>query len=266
MKLSVILRKLKKVQSSRSFEFYGDLYNGIQKLLDKPTIGVPYTVIGSYALTGFSNVTKGDITHLIDKYEKENYRDIVSEYIKNPNLKLDNHSNVDNNETKELPILGKVNTKNVSLSLVAMIIGLVDGFNPCAMWILIFLISMLVGIKDKKRMWILGLTFIITSALVYMFFMLAWLNVAIFANQITLIKVTIAVFAILFGIYSVYKFTKKPKDGCEVVNEDKKKNIIQKIKDLTTNKNLILSLIEIITLTFSVNIIKLIYLGVNYVL
>lgn len=236
---------------------YKDLYNGIQKLLDKPTIGVPYTVIGSYALTGFSNVTKGDITHLIDKYEKENYRDIVSEYIKNPNLKLDNHSNVDNNETKELPILGKVNTKNVSLSLVAMIIGLVDGFNPCAMWILIFLISMLVGIKDKKRMWILGLTFIITSALVYMFFMLAWLNVAIFANQITLIKVTIAVFAILFGIYSVYKFTKKPKDGCEVVNEDKKKKIIQKIKDLTTNKSLILSLIGIITLAFSVNIIEL---------
>lgn len=236
---------------------HGDLYKGIQKLLNKPTIGVPYTVIGSYALTGFSNVTKGDILHLIDKYEKENYRDIVSEYIKNPNLKLDNDSNIDNNEEKELPILGNVNTKKVSLALVAVVIGLVDGFNPCAMWILIFLISMLIGIKDKKRMWILGLTFIITSALVYMFFMLAWLNVAIFANKTTFIKVTIAIFAILFGLYSIYKFTKKSKDGCEIVKENKKKNIIQKIKDLTANKSLVLSLIGIITLAFSVNIIEL---------
>lgn len=233
-----------------------NIYNGIQKLLKKPTVGVPYTIIGSYALVGFSSITKNDINHLIEKYENEEYRDIVSEYIKDPNMKLED---LPKNDIKEIdiPILGKVNPKEVSLGLVAMIIGLVDGFNPCAMWILIFLISMLIGMKNKKRMWILGLTFITTSALVYMLFMLAWLNVALFANKIDLIRVAIALFAVMFGIYNIYKFMKKPKDGCEVVGEEKKKSIILKIKDLTSNKSFLISLIGIITLAISVNVIEL---------
>ena len=71
-----------------------------------------------------------------------------------------------------VPILGKVNPKKVSLPILATVLGLVDGFNPCAMWVLLFLISMLLGMKNKKRMWTIGLTFLGSSALVYMLIML----------------------------------------------------------------------------------------------
>ncbi len=233
-----------------------DLFYNIRKLLDKPTSGVPYTVIGEYALVGFSTPTKGDIEHLINKYEKEEYKNIVGEYIKDPNIKVDT-KNIDLKDETTLPILGTVNIKEISLLLVAAVIGFVDGFNPCAMWILIFLISMLIGMKDKRRMWILGLTFIVTSALVYMLFMVAWLNVALFATQIVLIRMTIALFAIIFGMYNIYKFSKNPKDGCEVVDDTKRKGIISRIKDLTSNKSFIIAIIGIITLAISVNVIEL---------
>ena len=95
--------------------------------------GVPFTVIGEKTYVGFSEVTQSKIENTIRSYAE---------------LKGDN------NEIK-IPLLGKVNIKKVSIPLVAVILGFIDGFNPCAMWILLFLISMLFGMKDRKRSWIL---------------------------------------------------------------------------------------------------------------
>ena len=82
-------------------------------------------------------------------------------------------------ENYRVSILGDFNAKSVSLPLLSIILGLVDGFNPCAMWILVFLILMLIEMKDRKKMWILGLTFLITSALVYMVILLSWISIAV---------------------------------------------------------------------------------------
>ena len=37
----------------------------------------------------------------------------------------------------------------------AAVIGLLDGFNPCAMWVLIYLISLASTIGDKRKMYII---------------------------------------------------------------------------------------------------------------
>lgn len=233
------------------------LYKDIKKLLDHPSNGVPYTVIGTTVLIGYGEVsTKHDIEYLINKYKTEDYRDIVSEYKKDPKIKLDKPT-LDERDEIVLPILGKINPKGVSILLIAVVIGLVDGFNPCAMWVLLFLISMLIGMKDKKKMLILGTIFIVTSALVYMLFMIAWLNVAIFATKIIFIRFLIGMFAIIFGVYNIIKFLTKPKDGCEIIKEDKRKDMITKIKKITTNKKFIFSIFGIMLLAATVNIIEL---------
>ncbi len=88
-----------------------------------------------------------------------------------------------------LPIFGEVDPKTVSLPVLSIVIGGLDGFNPCAMWILFFLISLLLGMKDKKRMWILGGAFIVTSAFVYFMFMAAWLNLFLFLGFVWWVRV-----------------------------------------------------------------------------
>lgn len=238
-----------------------ELFTGIKKLLDKPSNYVPYTVIGEYVLTSFSE-TDGpkSIERIIDLYEEKEYRNIVDEYINNKDLVLDIEDQeilLDESEEIELSVLGKVNPKKVSLLLLSVVVGFVDGFNPCAMWILLFLISMLIGMKDKKKMWILGITFIATSAIVYMVFMLAWLNVAVFITKISYIRLLIGIFAILFGMYNISKVFKKPKDGCEVIDDKKRKSIIEKVKDITSNKKFILAILGIIVLSVSVNLVEL---------
>lgn len=67
--------------------------------------------------------------------------------------------------------------------------GLLDGFNPCAMRILLFLISMLLGTKNLKRMRILGGTFIFISATVYFLFMTAWLNIIEFLGFLVQLRI-----------------------------------------------------------------------------
>ncbi|MBR3162435.1 MAG: hypothetical protein IKF19_06880 [Bacilli bacterium] len=162
-------------------------------------------------------------------------------------------------EKYEVPILGKINAKEVSLPILAIVLGLVDGFNPCAMWILVFLISMLFGMKDRKKMWILGGTFILTSGLVYMLFMISWLNLAVFLTSVKLIRLLIAIFSIIFGMYNIYRYVDSlgKDDGCDVTDKEDRKKIMKKIKKITSNQKFILSIIGIMALAASVNVLEL---------
>lgn len=228
---------------------------------------VPYTVIGKTGLTGFSQTTASQIEHFASKYSKDEYIDIVSKVIEtNDVVKIedeieDGTKNDDNGKQDTsitLPIIGKVDSKKVSLPLVATIIGFVDGFNPCAMWVLIFLISMLIGSKNKKRMLLLGTIFLLTSALIYMLFMLAWLKIMLSALQISIIKIIIGIIAIIGAIWNLKSFYSSIKKdvGCEIVNDNKRKKIINKVKKFTSEKSLLLSIIGIIGLAISVNFIE----------
>ncbi|MEE3343346.1 MAG: hypothetical protein VZS44_04570 [Bacilli bacterium] len=162
-------------------------------------------------------------------------------------------------EKYEVPILGKINAKEVSLPLLALVLGLVDGFNPCAMWILVFLISMLFGMKDRKKMWILGSTFILTSGVVYLLFMISWLNLAVFLTSVKLIRLLIAIFSICFGMYNIYRYVDSldKEDGCDVTDKESRKKIMKKIKKITSNQKFILSILGIMALAASVNILEL---------
>lgn len=156
-------------------------------------------------------------------------------------------------------LFGVVSLKDVSLPIFTIILGAVDGFNPCAMWILIFLITMMFSMHDRKRMWILGLTFIFTSGFVYLCFMVSWLSLASFLNSVTLIRFLIASFAVLFGMVNIYRYIKSLNSdvGCDVTDKKKRLKIMERIKKIVTEKSFLLSILGIVLLAFSVNLIEL---------
>lgn len=63
-----------------------------------------------------------------------------------------------------VPFIGEIRTADVSLPLLTVLLGALDGFNPCAMWVLVFLIGLLLGMQDRFRMRVLGTAFIAGSA------------------------------------------------------------------------------------------------------
>ena len=238
-----------------------NFYNKVMKKTGINATGVPFTLIGTDYYIGFDENTGTDkeIKKSIEKFLNGDYVDVIAK-IKNDEDISDIKYNVDSSSEKEIPILGIIDSKSVSLPILSIVMGALDGFNPCAMWVLLFLITMLFNLKDKKKMWILGLTFLGTSALVYLLIMLAWLKVAVSFTTVKWIRVLIALVALCGGIVNLNSFRKSIQnktDGCEVVDDKKRKKTFKKIKDIVNEKKFILSLIGVITLAVSVNFIEL---------
>ncbi len=230
----------------------------VKEKLDIDSPNVPFTVIGNYYYIGFSDGIADGIKELIEKYSNEPQTNMVKPILEDkevPNIEMLN------GEIKTIKVLGHdINPAKLSLPLLSIVLGTIDGFNPCAMWILIFLISMLFNMKNRKKMWCLGITFLVTSAVVYLLFMFAWLGVTTqLLTKVSWFKILIALVA-LIGAYinlkSFYNSIKKG-TGCEVVDNKKRKNIMTKIKKITTEKSFILALIGVIILAASVNVIEL---------
>lgn len=240
--------------------------------------GVPFFIVNNTAMSGYSssstlNLIKYNINLALASTEEDillELGDITNSDVYDFSI-IESNGDIKNTgeEITEddinmgvvtIPFINKeVDLKSFSLPIVAIIMGAVDGFNPCAMWILLFLISMLLTMKDKKKRWILGITFLVTSALVYLLFMVAWLNFTNFVMTIPWIKLLIALIALTGGFINLWSFVKTvtKEDGCTVVDEKKRKKYFTKIKEIVNNKSFILALIGIIVLAASVNIVEL---------
>ena len=200
--------------------------------------GVPFTVIGDKHYSGFSDTISSSMEDDIEKYLGNS-------------LKKEE-------KTVKIPLLGKVSMKNSSLGLIGIILGFIDGFNPCAMWILLFLINMFIGMKDKKKAWVLGFVFLLVSALIYFLSMLG-INFVVGVTTISYLRIALAVFILVMGVLSFRKYlkTRKEEAGCTVVDDKKRKTIVTRVKKIMNSKSFIFSLVGVSTLAISVNLIEL---------
>ena len=247
----------------------GELLKNISEIMGSKVTGTPYTIIGNKVFSGYDyENSKGRFKGAIEYYSKYGYEDKVGEYIssiplpsyevKDTDPDVDEYINDYISYKIKLPLIGEVKLKNLTLPLVTVVIGLADGFNPCAMWVLLFLISMLIGMKDKKRMWILGSTFLLTSALIYLIFMMSWLNLANLLISVVWVRVIIAVVSLVGGFINLRGYIKHRKvSGCDVVDDKKRNKIITRIKKFTTEKNFWLAILGVIVLAISVNVVEL---------
>lgn len=259
------------------------LWQKVADVTGEEAKGVPYFVIGKEVLQGYfaSDAWESKVDKAIEKAKKTNYNDNVGitlgvvqgKIIKDddnstknydPDKKeadIDDYYNSDSNSNSEskldIPLIGTVSLKDMSIPVIAILIGLVDGFNPCAMWILIFLITMLFDYPSRKKMWVLGCTFLFTSAFIYFLFMISFLNVAMFINSITILKLLIAFFALIFGGFNIYRYFKTKDVGCDVVDKNKRRKIINRIKNILSSKSFAFAIGGIILLAISVNLIEL---------
>ena len=219
------------------------------KKLDIKVEGVPFTIVNDEYMFGYSKSSNERIEKMIT--------DALEEKPDNKNDKIPDETNT----VKTLPVLGKVDVKNISIPLLSIILGFVDGFNPCAMWVLLFLITMLIGMKDKKRMWILGIAFLFTSGFVYMLIMLSWLKIVVNIGFNTIFKYVIAAITLIGAIVNIRSFIKScindSSGGCTVVDSKKRTKTFDKIKKFTSEKSFILAILGVIGLAISVNLVEL---------
>jgi len=105
-----------------------------------------------------------------------------------------------------LPFIGMVDVQAFSLPVLTLVLAGMDAFNPCAFFVLLFLLSLLVHAKSRARMAIVGGTFVLFSGLVYFVFMAAWLNVFLIAGELRVITLIAGLLALTVAALNIKDF------------------------------------------------------------
>jgi len=225
------------------------------KKLNIQITGVPLTLIGNKVISGYLNdqTTGQQIKKIIQQHLITGCADIVGDIDGNISCEEKDASDIIN-----LPLFGEVNFKSWSLPILTIVIGSIDGFNPCAMWVLLFLISLLLGMENRRKMWVLGFTFILTSALVYFFFLAAWLNLFLFLSYVTIIRSAIGVVAVVSGGYHLKEWWFNRNATCRATSQEKREKIMSRLRWVTEQKVFWLALIGIIVVAVAVNMVEVV--------
>jgi thiol-disulfide isomerase/thioredoxin len=109
-------------------------------------------------------------------------------------------------EPIRLPIFGAVDPQSISLPLFTVMIAAVDAFNPCAFFVLMFLMSLLTHARDRQRMAIIGGLFVLTSGVLYFAFMAAWLNVFLVLGEVRWVTAIAALIALALAAINIKDF------------------------------------------------------------
>lgn len=229
--------------------------------IEKP--GVPLTVIGERYFSGFrDDTTSGaELQAAAAACIESPCRDLVQPLLAG---KAQRETSKAPAETKDLPrvlnlpIFGEIALAQVSLPALTVMLAAVDGFNPCAMWTLVFLLSLLIGLRDRFRMWVLGSTFIVASAAVYYLFMAAWLNLLLFLGMLLWIRLAVGLLALGGGGYYLHEYFANPEAICKVTAADSRRRVFERLRALASERNFLLAVIGIVLLAFVVNLVELI--------
>jgi cadmium resistance protein CadD (predicted permease) len=160
-------------------------------------------------------------------------------------------------DTIVLPWLGEIVLADYSLPALAVILGLVDGFNPCAMWVLVYLICVVATLRDKKRIWLIVGSFVLASGVLYFLFMTAWLKAFLLIGYVRTVTIVIGLVALGGGIWQVKGVIEtKGAVVCEVTDEESRKKTMTRVQEIVSSPITWGTILGIIALAFAVNSVE----------
>ena len=157
----------------------------------------------------------------------------------------------------EVPFLGQLNVQELGLPVFTIVLGLLDGFNPCAMWVLLFLLSMLVNLRDRKKMFLIGGVFVLVSGVVYFAFMAAWLNLFFLIGISRLTQILLGLMAAVIGSLNLKDFVAFGRGVSAGIPDAAKPGIYSQVRRIIRAENLVGALMGVVVLAVLVNTVEL---------
>lgn len=157
----------------------------------------------------------------------------------------------------ESALFGTLSVARLGLPLFTLALGLLDGFNPCAMWVLLFLLALLVNLRDRRRMALIAGTFVLVSGAVYYAFMAAWLNVFLAVGFSTPVRLALGGVALGIGAIDVKDFL-RPGHGVSLsIPPTAKPALYARMRGVLQGRTLMASLAGVAALAVVVNFVEL---------
>ena len=221
--------------------------------------GTPVTFIGEKYYNGFSWELNATIEQDIVNCINNGCVNPAEKCAMNANQSGGNQTQCDENIVS-FTLLGTkytIDPTKMSLPLFTLIIAGLDGFNPCAMWVLCFLLTLLVYTKSRSRMMLIGGTFILASGIVYFLFMTAWLNLFLYVGLLTPTRLIIGSLAAIAGLINIKDFIAFKSGPSLTIPDSLKPTILAKMRGIVNNMVLPAALAGTIILAFTVNMVEL---------
>jgi thiol-disulfide isomerase/thioredoxin len=210
------------------------MFKELMTKLGVKRLGVPATIIGNSVFIGFSEDTADGIERVIRKMkwggQEGKQRDTVW-----------------------IPLLGQVSADDFSLPAFTLIVAGADSINPCALFVLLFLLSFLVHVRSRMRMAVVGGTFVFFSGLIYFLFMAAWLNLFFVFGKINIITAIAGAVAMIIGAINIKDFFAFKKGVSLTLSEDASGKLIKRMRGLLNAESMTSMLTGAVVLAVAAN-------------
>ena len=156
-------------------------------------------------------------------------------------------------QTLSLPVFGSIDASSLSLPLFTLAIASLDAFNPCAFFVLLFLLSLMVHARSRTRMLLVGGTFVFFSGLVYFLFMAAWLNLFLVIGGAPYVTLIAGLVALTIGVVNVKDFFLFKQGPSLSIPEHAKRGLFRRTRELVGAERLGTMMIGTVTLALAAN-------------
>jgi glutaredoxin len=237
----------------RDYEVWYDLENArllarVLKAFGVEPTGVPVTVVGGRMWVGFSRATGPLIEREVLRCLSEGcpgLEDAISAPAEPEEPPL------------TVPLVGKLEPSRFSLPVLTVILGGLDSFNPCAFFVLLFLLSLLVHARSRGRMALIGGAFVFFSGLVYFLFMSAWLNVFLMAGRVALITTAAGAVALIMATINIKDFFAFKRGVSLTISEGAMKKLSRRMRGLLESASVPSAMAGAVALALAANTYEL---------
>jgi hypothetical protein len=155
--------------------------------------------------------------------------------------------------TTELPFIGNPHNSDLSLLSLTLVIAGLDAFNPCAFFVLLFLLSLLVNARSRGRMLLVGGVFVFFSGALYFLFMAAWLNLFLLTGGMPYVTLAAALLALLIAVLNIKDFFSHGQGPSLSIPDQAKPGLFQRMRTLISVERLPALLLGTVVLAIAAN-------------
>ena len=203
-------------------------------------IGVPAFLIGTELIIGFltADTTGTEIRNRIDQHSQSTAATQTVESI-------------------QTRWFGELRVKDLGLPLFTIVIGLADGFNPCSMWVLLFMLSLLANLANRTKMLLIGGTFVAVEGLAYFAFMAAWLNLFLLIGISRITELTLGSIGVLAGLVNIKDFLAFRRGISLGIPDAAKPGLYERIRRILQAENIVAALVGTVLFAVLVQAVEL---------
>ena len=157
----------------------------------------------------------------------------------------------------ELPLFGSIDPRGVSFPVFTVLVGLADGLNPCAFWVLTVMLGLLLHVRSRLRLAVFGGLFVVMSGLVYFLFMTAWTTMFVLAGMSLWLTRLLGAALLVIGLINLKELLWFKQGPTLMIPDGAKAGLYGRMRSITGAASLPAAVVGITALAFVVNLVEL---------